>query len=376
MKRSVIFILIVSLFLISACNDHVGTPSINIGSSVCCVVSDVNTNNVIGCSGSETNNLECDLHYSNLGNTEVRNAKCNSILECQSTNCFGYDSTYGSYNIENEAYKCGEDINPISYDLKYKSYYCDAGSISLVEDCLINKKICEPTTGSCITPESPLGLPIPRLYMTFDDGTATDLSGYENNGLLMGAIISNGVLLTNGITNYILILPSRSLYFDYSLTMAAWINPLEQTAGYKNIIDKNTKSDVAPFSQYSMNYAYNYNGIIEKPQFAGRTGNVYASSNSAPINQWTYVIITYGNGQAKIYINGILNNIADISGDLNLTTSAGSQYPITLGAGINAHGVARPFIGSIDNVRIYNETLTAEQVNSLFTSECAQFNKC
>ena len=106
-----------------------------------------------------------------------------------------------------------------------------------------------------------------------------------------------------------------SVLFDYYLSLAAWIYPTQTGAGYTEVIDKSTKSDAAPFSQYSMAYAYMYgSNLRQDAQFAGRTGNVHVTINTVPINQWNYIVITYEGKiqkQAKIYLNGQLNNTYD-----------------------------------------------------------------
>jgi hypothetical protein len=95
------------------------------------------------------------------------------------------------------------------------------------------------------------------------------------------------------------------------------------------------------------------------------TGAWVTIKNSCPLNQWQHVVFTYnGSGNvngSKGYYNGAYavtgGNVA-ISG--NLYGASGLRF------GSHAGGTARFFDGFIDEVRIYNRVLSADEIALLY----------
>ncbi|MFC1853525.1 LamG domain-containing protein [candidate division CSSED10-310 bacterium] len=79
-------------------------------------------------------------------------------------------------------------------------------------------------------------------------------------------------------------------------------------------------------------------------------------------NRWYQVCGTYNGTTALIYIDGYLEGELSISG-----TITNNSYPLVIG---NESGqLDEPFDGSIDDVRVYNRTLSATDVKELYDSE-------
>ena len=97
---------------------------------------------------------------------------------------------------------------------------------------------------------------------------------------------------------------------------------------------------------------------------------VLPNSNALTLNQWTHVAVVYDaslsiNEQYKVYINGVLEGS---SGHISLNSGlAFSNDPFTIGkvsnSGINY------FKGSIDEVRIFNTSLTDDQLQQIVYQE-------
>ncbi|MSU57823.1 MAG: tandem-95 repeat protein, partial [Pedosphaera sp.] len=105
---------------------------------------------------------------------------------------------------------------------------------------------------------------------------------------------------------------------------------------------------------------------------------VVFSSNSVPVNQWTYLAATYDGATLRMYVNGVLHN---------QTPFALSIFPGTnaLGIGANVGGLAAGnvsspfvglFVGKIDEPSLYNQALTAAKIQTLFgagvTGKCQE----
>ncbi len=80
----------------------------------------------------------------------------------------------------------------------------------------------------------------------------------------------------------------------------------------------------------------------------------YMSSTVFPEAEvWTHCVLTYGNGERTLYINGVQDNSSALEGILNFY----SEFDTNLGEG---------YTGLIDEVKIYNKALSAEEVEAVY----------
>lgn len=108
----------------------------------------------------------------------------------------------------------------------------------------------------------------------------------------------------------------------------------------------------------------------------------YDRDNDVTLAQgnWWHVVVTYGGGNIKFYVNGTLTKSWDNAG----TSSSISSSPVNLVFGQDlptGKYVTTPdshpdyvnwggyFIGALDEIRIYKSVLTASQVTSIYNSE-------
>ena len=78
-------------------------------------------------------------------------------------------------------------------------------------------------------------------------------------------------------------------------------------------------------------------------------------ASSISLSQWTHVVHTYQNGQAKVYVNGVLDGTTTGGTPMNIPASAGmwlGGYPY-----FGYH-----FVGDMDEVRISKVTRSANWV--------------
>jgi chitodextrinase len=77
---------------------------------------------------------------------------------------------------------------------------------------------------------------------------------------------------------------------------------------------------------------------------------------------WTHVVMVHDSLKDIIYLNGVLTNSKTVIGNLNTT-----KYP--LGIGYNPIDGGNYFDGSLDEVQLYNTSLSAQQVSTLYTAQ-------
>ena len=90
-------------------------------------------------------------------------------------------------------------------------------------------------------------------------------------------------------------------------------------------------------------------------------------------NAWHHVVVNFGSGGFRMFVNGAEVDSDPYAGGLGTTSGgAGNHEPITLGVGQrgsanqSSAGWDRPFKGKIDEAAIYNRPLTPEEVQWLY----------
>ena len=80
---------------------------------------------------------------------------------------------------------------------------------------------------------------------------------------------------------------------------------------------------------------------------------------AAQLGEWTHIVATFANEQKALYINGRL--VGEGTAPLSLNT----QRPLRIGGGATEGAGNYFFRGMLDEVRIYNRALSAEEVAGL-----------
>jgi hypothetical protein len=129
------------------------------------------------------------------------------------------------------------------------------------------------------------------------------------------------------------------------LSKVIWDNPLDTISSYSIYFDKNIPYKVI-FSTLVSEFPY-----IEHKLF---------SLLPVIYDQWNYIVVTYleATYTKKIYINGILSNEEDNTGNLLY-----NGRPLIIGAFKKNQGdIILPFKGNMDEVRIWQKTLTESEI--------------
>ncbi|VVB78285.1 Concanavalin A-like lectin/glucanases superfamily protein [uncultured archaeon] len=232
------------------------------------------------------------------------------------------------------------------------------------------------------------------LMMNFDnvsslgESSATnfsaDISRYGNNGTCsgMGAGCSyttgryGKAMNFDGVNDYIDITNTGYLNNIGNLTLCSWVNL--NSVGSTNDIDDGgifTKDDSGANSVllwYNVNsvgsadHTYSFN--------VGNTGDlsnrVNGPTNLAIANQWQFVCGVMGGSYRGLYVDGILRASAN-------SASATTTGTVPNNARVGGWGLTTNFLfnGTIDEVRVWNRTLSSDEVYEQYTSNLAKFNQ-
>jgi hypothetical protein len=218
---------------------------------------------------------------------------------------------------------------------------------------------------------------------------ATDvISG--NNGTLTGGVsfavgeVGHGFSF-NGTGE--VIVPSTASLNLQAMTLEVWVNPSGLDANVETILNKeNNPVSVPSDAGYELgirgvadvgngsipvgNLAFFIGGISGLPNDYGGWVN---GGGAVPTNQWTHCALTFDGTSVRIYINGNLTRtVSGLSGSISATTG-----PLKIGsrsAGEVAVNPAVRFNGLIDEVSIYNRSLSASEVSGIYNAGTA--GKC
>jgi len=214
-----------------------------------------------------------------------------------------------------------------------------------------------------------------------DSVNVTDVSEYGNNGTNTGSILnSNGrygsALEFDGSDDYTTIPDADSLDIsDLDLTVSAWVSiapacgdgrpycPIASKWGDADLGEKRTWFLQA--QGLSIGLAASEDGT-ESGIFSGD----WASASA--YDKWTYVVSTIDSTSISIYIDGVLATTK------NHTKSAiyTNDLPLYIGSGTMSHNLYPMyyFPGLIDEVRIYNRALSADDINQLYYSNLRKYD--
>jgi Concanavalin A-like lectin/glucanases superfamily/Putative Ig domain len=203
--------------------------------------------------------------------------------------------------------------------------------------------------------------------LTFDDGTASDSSGFGNHGTLLNgaSIITDAqrgkVLSLDGVDAYVNLGNGASLNVsdNNQVTVAAWVK-VAASQNHNTILSKGewkeayalvVKGDTAPKDQL----------------WTGNDTSVF-STNGIPLNTWTHVAMTINGDLTTFYLNGQLSGSTNQDrGNALDNTATGvaigrEQYAGSLPAG------RWFFNGQLDDLRIYERSLTRAELQSVMVN--------
>ncbi|WP_066310823.1 GH92 family glycosyl hydrolase [Bacillus sp. FJAT-29814] len=206
--------------------------------------------------------------------------------------------------------------------------------------------------------------PGPVLSLSFDESSGTvakDASPYGHNGTLNGSAsftqgkYGNALKLNGG---YVEIPTSTLLNGDDEFTIGLWVNLPNPSADQKLIGN----------TPIGSGYVLGIQGGLY-PEMWDTSGSRFSfNKGTIPANQWTHLVLTWKqNGKVIGYING--EEVMNISAGPN--PIAPTNRPIIIG-GAPWGPTGLQTIGLVDEVKIYKQALTPEQVKQLYNSNSIQ----
>ncbi len=195
---------------------------------------------------------------------------------------------------------------------------------------------------------------------------------YYNNGSVYGAtwdpstgFDGNGSYDFNGSTDWINFSDNTRYEPTENFSIEVWVNPSGN--GSSTGSGGEPRSIISKGGGFSAGYSLelNTNEISTISFYTGSGGSSdIEGSLTAPDNVWTHVVAVYNGTNASLWINGVLDTAIPRTGAFTYDTSA-----LEVGRATGTSGQEAYFNGSIDDLRIWNRSLTGEQILALFNNK-------
>ncbi len=144
--------------------------------------------------------------------------------------------------------------------------------------------------------------------------------------------------------------PNSLNNFGNAISMEAWIKP-ESISGEPTIIDKDFASQFSFFIDTPTNKLAGY--IVNSSGSQNLLGNFVFS-----VNNWYHVAMVYNGSDIRLYTNGVLDG-TPVNQTGNIAVSGKN---LLVGAGWSGASITFPFDGLIDEVAIYNRSLSEQEI--------------
>ena len=206
--------------------------------------------------------------------------------------------------------------------------------------------------------------PVPGLaaHWRFDEGSGSlviDASPNQNDGSIngTGTWVEGVDNLALDVDGHCTVPDDPSLDVTGEITLAAWLRPDAVTTQY--VLKKALADEVDGFELSLSSGGYPF--VRFNQASSGNDYRINANSDY-PSNgvDWMHVAATYDGSRIRLYVNGILEQTAEI-------TFAIGTNDLAVGLGSQEDGI-RPFLGAMDDLRIYDRALTGTEVSDLVES--------
>lgn len=186
------------------------------------------------------------------------------------------------------------------------------------------------------------------------NGTANevlDSSGLNVHGNTINSPTNAPAQVCNGAymdgSNFLRIPDNNELDLTDELTVTAWINLTQFSSELRTILSKDENYEFHIDNDGSIYWWWNSN--------AG-TRSFDTGSTRITLGQWHHVAIVYADGRQSIYLDGVEEAFRTYSGEILVTNGD----PLEIGADQGLTN--RNWVGAIDEVKIYKNPLTPDEV--------------
>ena len=181
-----------------------------------------------------------------------------------------------------------------------------------------------------------------------NNGTCTSCPTWTQTGY------SGGAYTFDGANNAITVPDSSSLSLTTSGAVSFWVNLAGAPSTFGNVFDKGNWG--GGHNYYS---CYFYSGTLrcDTAGASSTVGSVSTTTVSQFLNTWKYVVFTWDGSKQYLYVNGTKED-----------EDTQTQTPDTTGYTFNIGRASYAPNGIIDELNVYNRTLSAAEITALYNA--------
>ena len=194
----------------------------------------------------------------------------------------------------------------------------------------------------------------------------TNLDRYQKTLILaLSLSISSSILILNFQSAFS---QNEISYLDVNSTSTAQLSKFSVAAWFKTSTDYNSNAFIVNKAGASDNLNY---GIwmtnAEKVGAGFETSSGNANFATSPLSysdgKWHYAVVTFDGTTVTLYLDGLPVGTRIASG----IPDSGGEEPMRMGA--NSDGLSNFFVGDVDEIRVWNAALTAQQVADAYNGK-------
>jgi hypothetical protein len=215
-------------------------------------------------------------------------------------------------------------------------------------------------------------------YYPFELGSPNDNSGNGLNGIKRSGVSitsdrfenpSSAYHFDGSASSYVEVLQGNAFNFVRDFSLSFWIKSSSSQVTYATIIDKSRQSATTDFAGFQMlrdtSSAEAYLFIVIPSVNTASVSSVFSIVNY----QWTHLVLSKDSSQLYVYLNGIATASSPMSIASNILTNG--NLPLLIGAANfgqtnPATSVVRNFVGDLDDIFIFNRSVSAAEVKLLY----------
>jgi parallel beta-helix repeat protein len=198
-----------------------------------------------------------------------------------------------------------------------------------------------------------------------EDVWTKDYTNFSNNGSVISATWNStggydgwGAYEFDGSNSAILVPDNEGLRLQDG-TWMAWIRLNSYSTSAQSILSKDASGlNYGDGHLLIEDSADTYPNKVRFYTSSGATSYDIYSNSVFPLNTYTHVAVIYGSSGLKMYINGVEQTDTDSS-----TVPVNGSENVVIGA---SYAFSLNFNGTIDDVRIYNRSLSVDQIQLLY----------
>ena len=144
-------------------------------------------------------------------------------------------------------------------------------------------------------------------------------------------------------------------------TISAWFKVAADTGSLQVIAANSAGGNAAGWALFLNTYLTNDHKVIFEARHASSLADVATPAGVFTVGQWYHVaaVVNRTAGTANIYVNGVLQTVSG-SVDTDFNNTGGIYIGEQIGNAVT------DFNGTIDDVRIYNRALSAQEIWQLY----------